>query len=79
MSEKEELTLEEQVEQIRRRRNSHGSRDNVRRWLNIVYLTLAAIGLVWYFADEGHRTAALAVIGIAMLLKIVEFCLRIMG
>ena len=79
MSEREEMTLEEQVERIRSRRRKPASHDKARRWLNTVFLLLAAVGLVWFYSDDTHRPLALAVIGAGMLLKIVEFFLRFMG
>ena len=78
MSKEEELTLEEQVERIRQRRQ-HGSHEGVRRWLNIIFMTLAAVGVVWYYADAEHRTSALILIAVGMVLKVVEFALRFMG
>jgi hypothetical protein len=48
----------------------------VRQVLNSAFLLLAAIGLGIYFLDDSHRTVGLALIGIGMLLKIVEFFIR---
>ncbi len=79
MSKTEELTLEEQVEQIRRKRKKRGSNDGVRRMLNIAFLLLAFVGIVWYYADGQHHLAALSVIALGMVLKIVEFFVRFMG
>lgn len=78
MSKEEELTLEEQVERIRQRRQ-HGSHESVRRWLNIIFMALAAVGVAWYYADPQHRTSALILIAVGMVLKVVEFALRFMG
>ncbi|MCR4920780.1 MAG: hypothetical protein K5945_03610 [Bacteroidaceae bacterium] len=79
MSEHEELSLEEQVERIRRKRKKNSSHDAARRYLNTIFLLLAAVGLVWFYSDDNHRLAALTVIGIGMIVKIVEFFLRFMG
>ncbi len=79
MSEHEEMSLEEQVERIRRKRKKSSSHDAARRYLNTIFLLLAAVGLIWFYSDDNHRVAALAVIGVGMLLKIVEFFLRFMG
>ena len=79
MSEREEMTLEEQVERIRSRRRKPKSHDKARRYLNTAFLLFAAVGLVWFYSDDNHRLLALGVIGIGMALKIVEFFLRFMG
>ena len=76
MSKSEELTLEEQVERIRRKRQSKADHTRIRQTLNSVFLLLAAIGLVVYFWDNTHHVYALVIIGIGMLLKIVEFFIR---
>ncbi len=77
--EDEELSLEEQVERIRQRRNRRTDVGRLRQILNTAFLILAAIGLVWYYTDAEHRLWALGVIGIGMLLKIVEFFVRFMA
>lgn len=76
MSKTEELTLEEQVERIRRKRQRKADHTRIRQILNSVFLLLAAIGLVVYFWDNTHHVYALVIIGIGMLLKIVEFFIR---
>ena len=76
MSKTEELTLEEQVERIRRKRQGRADYVRVRLILNTAFLILAAIGLAVYFLDDTHHLFALAIIGIGMLLKIVEFFIR---
>lgn len=73
---KEELTLEEQVERVRRKRRRYGNHEQLRNILNSLFMLLAAIGVVWYFADENNRIGALCVLGVAMLLKIAEFIVR---
>ena len=76
MSKTEELTLEEQVERIRRKRQSKADHTRIRQILNSVFLVLAAIGLVMYFWNDSNHIYALIVIGVGMLLKIVEFFIR---
>lgn len=72
----EELSLEEQVERVRRKRRKHNDYTQLRKWLNIIFLTLAAVGLVWYFTTSGSRLPALGVISAGMLVKIVDFYVR---
>ncbi|MBR4644838.1 MAG: hypothetical protein IKO73_06760 [Bacteroidaceae bacterium] len=76
MSNAEELSLEEQVERIRRKRQRNTDHERIRLILNSVFLLLAAIGLVMYFWNDSNHTYALAVIAVGMLLKIVEFFIR---
>lgn len=69
--------LEAEVQRIRARRKKGIDRDKLRNVLNITFLIMAAIGLIMYFTHEpGERMTALWVIGVAMLLKIIEFVLR---
>lgn len=72
----EELSQEELLERIRRKRARVGQADDIRKYLNIAFLVLAGIGLVWYYTTDTHKIPALAVIGVGMVLKIVEFVLR---
>ena len=72
----EELSLEEQVERIRRKRNCHFDNDKVRIALNTLFLILAAIGLVMYFFVGENHVPGLIVIAVGMLFKVVEFILR---
>ena len=74
---KEELSLEEQVERIRRKRTSRYDTEKIRMVLNTLFLILATVGLVVYFLDEEKHVAAWIVIGIGMMLKVVEFILRL--
>ena len=53
-------------------------REAVRRNLNTVFMLLALIGVVIYFAFPAHHIIGLAVIGIAMIIKIAEFFSRFM-
>ncbi len=73
----EELSLEEQVERIRRKRSGQHDRTKARTVLNTLFLILAAIGLVMYFFGGEKHVPALIVIAAGMVLKVVEFILRL--
>lgn len=75
---KEELSLEEQVERIRQKRNRKSDNDKTRMVLNTLFLILAAIGLAMYFFGGKNHVPALIVIGIGMLFKVVEFIMRLL-
>jgi len=75
---KEELSLEEQVERIRRKRERRYDKDKARMVLNTLFLILAAIGLGLYFFGGENHVPALIVIGIGMLFKVAEFILRLL-
>lgn len=74
---KEELTLEEQVERIRAKRNGGGWKDRARRILNNIFLILAVCGLVTYFSGEENHINGMILVGIAMAFKLVEIVIRI--
>ena len=75
---KEELSLEEQVAQIRAKRNGSGEwKDRARRILNNVFLILAVCGVVTYFSGEAHHVHGIILVGIAMAFKAVEIIIRI--
>lgn len=74
---KEELTLEEQVERIRAKRNGGGWKDRARRILNNVFLILAVCGVVTYFSGEENHVNGMILVGIAMAFKLVEIVIRI--
>ena len=74
---KEELTLEEQVERIRAKRNGGGWKDRARRILNNVFLILAVCGVVTYFSGEENHVNGIILVGIAMAFKVVEILIRI--
>ncbi len=74
---REELSLEEQVERIRRKREHHLDKDKAKMVLNTLFLILAAIGLAMYFFGEANHVPALIVIAAGMVLKVVEFILRL--
>lgn len=48
--------------------------DEMRSLLNALFLLVALIGLITYFT-AGH-TAGLIIIGIALIIKIIEFIIR---
>lgn len=73
----EELTLEEQVERIRAKRNGGGWKDRARRILNNVFLILAVCGVVTYFSGEENHVNGIILVGIAMAFKVVEIIIRI--
>lgn len=73
----EELTLEEQVERIRAKRNGGGWKDRARRILNNIFLILAVCGVVTYFSGEENHVNGIILVGIAMAFKIVEIIIRI--
>lgn len=78
MSKKEELSLEEQVERIRAKRNGSGEwKERARRILNNVFLILAVCGLVTYFSGEENHINGMILVGIAMAFKLVEIIIRI--
>ncbi|MBP3712532.1 MAG: hypothetical protein IJ219_01190 [Bacteroidaceae bacterium] len=73
----EELSLEEQVERIRRKRAGQHDNTKIRMVLNTLFLALAAVGLAMYFFGGDNHVPALCVIAAGMVLKVIEFILRI--
>ena len=73
----EELSLEEQVERIRRKRAKGHNKAKTRTMLNTLFLALAAVGLAMYFFGGEKHVPALIVIAAGMVLKVVEFILRL--
>ncbi len=73
-----EKLLEESGRKGRKEHHRGLSRDKIRNLLNMLFLAGAAIGIILYFALPESRFTGLSVIGIAMLLKIIEFFLRFM-
>ncbi len=74
----EGLSLEEQVERIRRKRARSHDYTRARMVLNTLFLALAAVGLGMYFFGSADHVPALCVIAAGMVLKVVEFILRIL-
>ena len=54
------------------------NREEVRNILNTLFMLLAIIGVVLYFALPHNHIIGLVVIGVGMVLKIVEFFIRFM-
>ncbi len=80
MDNKEDLSLEEQVERIRAKRNGSGEmKARARRILNNVFLILAVCGVVTYFSGAEHHVNGMILVGIAMAFKVVEIFIRILG
>ncbi len=75
----ENISLEEQVERIRAKRNGGEWKERARRILNNVFLILAACGVVTYFSGDEHHVNGLILVGIGMLFKLVEIFIRILG
>lgn len=73
---KEELTLEQEVERVRRKRARFTNYDKLRTILNTVFMLLAVIGLIIYFTVDEQHILALGIIALGMLFKIFEFILR---
>ena len=81
----EELSLEEQVERIRKKRAGQYDGTKARAVLNVLFLVLAAIGLAMYFfggekqgSTNVNHMPALIVIGVGMAFKVIEFILRLL-
>lgn len=70
-----EKLVEESARQARGNKKSL-SVDTIRKWLNVLFIISAAIGLVLYFAVPENRILGLCIIGTGMFLKIIEFFLR---
>ena len=75
---KEELTLEEQVERIRRKRARRIDKTKPRMVLNALFLLLAAVGLGMYFFGSANHVPALCVIATGMVFKVAEFIVRLL-
>lgn len=73
----EELSLEEQVERIHRKRMRSHDYTKPRMVFNTLFLVLAAIGLGMYFFGGDNHVPALIVIAIGMAFKVIEFILRL--
>lgn len=54
------------------------NREEVRNILNTVFLLLALIGVIVYFAFPAHHLVGIIIVGIAMIIKTVEFFIRFM-
>ena len=54
------------------------NREEVRKILDMVFMLLALIGVVVYFAFPAHHIIGLVIVGIAMVIKVAEFFIRFM-
>ena len=54
------------------------NREEVRKILDMVFMLLALIGVVVYFAFPAHHVIGLVIVGIAMVIKVAEFFIRFM-
>ena len=52
--------------------------EQVRNALNTIFMLLALVGVVLYFAVPAHHIIGLVVIGVAMVVMIAEFFIRVM-
>ena len=73
----EELSLEEQVERIRKKRARQFDNTKVRMVLNFLFLILAVVGLCMYFFGSANHVPALIIIAVGMVFKVIEFVLRL--
>ena len=54
------------------------NREEIRNLLNTVFMLLALVGVVVYFAFPAHHIISLVIIGIALIIKVAEFFIRFM-
>ena len=54
------------------------NREDVRTILNTVFMLLALIGILTYFAFPAHHLIGLVIVGVAMIVKVAEFFIRFM-
>lgn len=54
------------------------NREDVRTILNTVFMLLALIGIITYFAFPTHHLIGLIIVGVAMIVKVAEFFIRFM-
>ncbi len=76
MSKNEDMSYEEQLTRIRKKRLRQTDNARLRSILNAAFLLFAIIGLIIYFGDDSKHITGLVVIGIGMLIKIIEFFIR---
>ncbi len=50
----------------------------MRNALNTIFMLLALVGVIVYFAVPAHHVIGLSIIGVALVVKIVEFFIRFM-
>lgn len=54
------------------------NREEIRNILNTVFMLLALIGIIAYFAFPAHHLIGLVIVGVAMIVKVAEFFIRFM-
>lgn len=54
------------------------NREEIRNILNTMFMLLALVGVVVYFAFPAHHIIGLVIIGIALIIKVAEFFIRFM-
>ncbi len=69
---------QEELERIRGRRRGKMNTDSLRKMLNILFFIIAAVGLFVYFMYPDKHVYGLFIVGVSLLVKIVEFFIRIM-
>lgn len=69
---------EEEIMRIRNKRNRKFNTEGVRKFLNIAFLIVAAIGCVLYFFMSENHIPGMVVIAAGMILKVIEIFMRIM-
>lgn len=52
------------------------SKDQIRNWLNIIFMIMAVVGVIWFLTKD--RTEGTIIILIAMCFKMAESTLRMM-
>ncbi|MBR5480207.1 MAG: hypothetical protein IKU85_00695 [Bacteroidaceae bacterium] len=68
---------EEEIMRIRNKRNRKFNTEGVRKFLNIAFLIVAAIGCVLYFCMPENHILGMVVIAAGMILKVIEIFMRI--
>ena len=76
MNREEIEKLIEETAQKERSKKSSFNIEKIRTLMNVIFIICAAIGLVIYFAYPEIRLTGMAVIGVGMIFKVVEFFLR---
>lgn len=69
---------EEEIMRIRNKRNRKFNTEGIRKFLNIAFLIVAAIGFVMYFVMPENHIPGMAVIAAGMILKVIEIFMRMM-
>ncbi|MBQ7444176.1 MAG: hypothetical protein IJS59_10020 [Bacteroidaceae bacterium] len=53
-------------------------RHQLRNTLNTIFMLTALVGVVTYFAFPAHHVVGIIIVGVAMVVKVVEFFIRFM-